>query len=795
MQIINSLLGKYEHGKVGLSGLTDDLLVVYLKKIYQENKRNIILVTSTLFEANKIYQLMIKEIDKTLLFPMDDFLTSEALAISPDLKVSRLETINTISDSSDNHVIVTHLMGYLRYLPNKKEWQKSIISLSKGDDISKDLLVRKLYKIGYTNETIVNKTGEIGTRGYIVDIFPVNESNPIRIEFWGDTIDSIRYFDLDSQLSIKETNNIKIYPFDEFISDELIDIDKKQKYLPLYTTPSKISDYMEEPLVVYIDYNQIKNAYLMLREEIFNYHSQQKDKYKTDYMHFLEKIDYDDEIYVMNIDNVLPDIKLKAIEKYDVKKVYQYNTDTEQLLADLEAFIHNGKTVVICLRNDNQINSIKSFLKGHSIVTDEDHIIEKRINIIQKDIGSGFIIANYVFLSEKDLFQKVDSKPIYKSKFKYGSKIKDVSKLSVGDYVVHQTHGIGIYCGIEALIKNGIKKDYLLIKYKGNDKLYIPVEKIDLIWKYSSNDGLSPSLNQLGGTEWQKTKLRIKKRLNDIVGALLAIAAEREATRGFAFSPDSGEQIKFEKDFIYDETMDQLLVTRQIKDDMEKEMPMDRLLCGDVGYGKTEVAFRAIFKAVSSGKQGAYLCPTTLLSSQQYKNASSRFKNYAVSIAILNRFTTKKDLKKTLEGLKNGTIDIVFGTHRLLSNDVMFKSLGLLIIDEEQRFGVIHKEKIKEYKSNIDVLTLSATPIPRTLQMAMVGLRGLSLIETPPVNRYPVQTYVLEENNHIIKEAIYKELSRKGQIYILFNSVEKIERKVKELSELVKDARITYAHG
>lgn len=794
MQIINNILRKYENGKVGLLGLTDDLLVSYLKKIYGESNRNIVVLASTLFEANKMYQLLVKEVDNPLLYPMDDFLTSEALAVSPDLKVSRLETINTVVASNQKQIIVTHLMGFLRFLPTKDVWQKSIINLCIGNTIDKDVLIRNFYKIGYTNETIVSKTGEMGTRGYIVDIFPIRESNPIRIEFWGDQIESLRYFDLDTQLSINELNEIKIYPFEEFIAEEF-DGDRSQKYLPLHAEVSKISDYLDNPIIVYIDHNQIKNAYLMMREEIFNYHMERDSAKETSYMHYFESVDYPDELYVMNTDNILPNIELSYIDKYDSKATQKYNSNIEQLNKDLGTYLAVGKTVIICLKGNNQVNSFTSFLNHLYILTDEENIIEKKINIIIKDISSGFTIGNYVVLSESDLFRRTDSKAVYKSQFKYGTKIRDLTKLCVGDYVVHQIHGIGIYCGIETLIKNGVKKDYLQVKYKGNDKLYIPVEKIDLIWKYSSNEGLTPSLHQLGGLEWQKTKIRIKKRLHDIAGILLKTAAEREAVKGFAFTPDGDEQTNFEKDFVHEATKDQLIATRQIKDDMENITPMDRLLCGDVGYGKTEVAFRAIFKAIQDNKQVALLCPTTILSNQHYENAIERFKNFAINVVLLNRFTTPREAQTITDGLFKGKVDLVIGTHRLLSKDVKFKDLGMLVIDEEQRFGVTHKEKIKEYKANIDVLTLSATPIPRTLQISMLGLRHLSLIETPPMNRFPIQTYVLECNDHIIKDAIYKELSRGGQIFLLYNKVADIEDKANEIKRLVPDARITYAHG
>jgi transcription-repair coupling factor (superfamily II helicase) len=415
--------------------------------------------------------------------------------------------------------------------------------------------------------------------------------------------------------------------------------------------------------------------------------------------------------------------------------------------------------------------------------------------LVKFHLESGYIFQNYVVVSEKELFHQESSPVKYKSNFQMGTKIKDINKLHPGDYIVHVVHGIGQYKGLKTLIKNNVKKDYLTVEYKGGDKLYIPVEKIDLISKYSSNESIVPKINKLGGTEWEKTKLRVKKKLENIAGELLKLYAAREASRGIAFLPDDENQTIFESEFPYDETKDQLRVMDEIKHDMESIQPMDRLVCGDVGYGKTELAFRAMFKAVLSGYQVAYLCPTTILSDQHYKNAIARFQSFPVRIKILNRFVTPKEVKNTLEGLQNGTVDIVIGTHRLLSDDVVFKNLGLLIVDEEQRFGVKHKEKIKQLKKNIDILTLSATPIPRTLQMSMTGIRNLSLLETPPVDRFPIQTYVLQENNAIIKDALYKELARNGQSFILYNSVENMETKKLELERLVPDARIVSAHG
>ena len=374
-------------------------------------------------------------------------------------------------------------------------------------------------------------------------------------------------------------------------------------------------------------------------------------------------------------------------------------------------------------------------------------------------------------------------------------RIKDLNKLEIGDYVVHDSHGIGVYNGIKTLSKNNMLQDYIEVLYADNDKLYIPASKIELISKYTGKEGYAPKINSLNSVAWEKTKQRVKEKIRYEASRLLKVQAERSLKKGFSFSKDSEMQTLFENEFIYELTQDQIKAINEIKKDMESDLPMDRILCGDVGYGKTEVAFRAAFKAIYDSKQVLYLCPTTLLSKQQYESALERFKNYPVKIGLLNRFTSKKEEIKILKELEEGNIDFVIGTHRLLSDDIKPKDLGLLIIDEEQRFGVAHKEKLKEFKSNIDILTLTATPIPRTMQMAMVGLRNLSLIETPPKNRHAVLTYVLEENNKIIKDIIYKEMSREGQVFILYNKVETIERKVKELQLLVPDARIIYAHG
>lgn len=781
-------------GLTCVTGLTSELESLYINDVYNKKDSNVLVVTSSIYEANKLYDSLINYNKNVYLYQMDDFIASESAISSPELMINRIETLNSIVFDNTKKIVITNLMGLLRFLPTLDNYKNSLINIEKNMDIDKDELYKKLCINGYNTSSLVTKTGEISNRGYILDIFPVNEDNAIRIEFFGDTIDSIRYFDVNTQLSYKEIDKVSIYPFTEFIVDQLIDDeDRKQKFLPKYGNTSKLNDYLDSPILVYKDYNDIKASNAVLESEIVSYKENNNncDKFMYSLGEFHEKC----EIYILSVDNMLPSIKVDDTHNYTSYTPLNYNDDFDKLNEDLKMYLNTSKTIIICLNNEHTINNISKYINYKVHKTTFDNITTKAINVVKSNIASGYIYEDYVVLSESNLFKTSEKVSNYRSKFKYGTKISKIESLSVGDYVVHNTHGIGRYLGIIALKKGDLVKDYLQIQYKDDDKLYIPVEKIDLISKYSSNEDIVPRLNKLGGTEWHKTKMRIKGRLKYIADELLKIAAERKLKKGFAFAKDNEMMALFESEFGYEETVDQKNAIKRIKEAMEKSTPMDMILCGDVGYGKTEVAFRAIFKAVCSNKQVAYLCPTTILSNQQYTSALSRFKNFPVNMALLNRFTTKKEVENIIKGLKNGSIDVVFGTHRLLSDDISYKDLGLLIVDEEQRFGVAHKEKIKKYKSNIDVLTLSATPIPRTLQMSMVGIRDLTLIETPPKNRYPVQTYVLEESVHIIKDAIYKELSRNGQVYILCNKIESFDEKIREITKLIPDIKIGYAHG
>ena len=770
-------------------GLTDELKCLYIYKRFMKDKQSILLVTSNLHQASKYYTTLSNHTNSVWFFPMDDFLTSEAIAISPEFKINRLETINNIL-TKEKCIIITNLMGYLRFLPPKENFEKSYLNLKTSTDYNQEQLIQKLFKLGYKRQTTVNVIGEIAVRGFVLDIFPTNTESPIRIEFWGDTIDSIKTFDIDTQRTTSNIKEITIYPNTEFLIDkDPFEIPYRDIYK--YTNVKSIADFLENPLVIYDNYKDLQNSYNLLIEEIYDYNLSTNRNKNTKYMHHLEELNPKGKLIFETFQNTTSSNTVN----YQTKEILPFPKKLKDINTRLKNYIKSKKNVIICLDNRYQTNQFNQTLDNQNIIyTNENKIFPGKINLIIKKIEEGFETERYIVVTPKELYGRKQENN-YKSKFKYGSKIKDITKLEIGDYVVHGTYGIGRYLGIKTVSKNGVKKDYLMVEYRDGDKLYIPVEKLDFITKYSGKDSSIPKLNKLGTHEWEKTKAKAAKKAEDIAEELIELYAIRESKEGYQFPKDTEEQIIFENQFEYEETQDQLKVIKEIKQDMESTHPMDRLLVGDVGYGKTEVAFRAIFKCIMGGKQAAILCPTTILSSQHFKNAINRFNSFPVNIALLNRFVSKKEQSETIKKLKAGKIDLLIGTHRILSDDIVFKNLGLLIIDEEQRFGVKHKEKIKKYKNNVDVLTLSATPIPRTLQLSMSGIRSLSLIETPPAQRYPIQTYVLAENDQMIKEAIHKEKARNGQTFILFNHIENLEIKRKHIQYLVPDAKIAIAHG
>ena len=767
MDFLNNYF-KYQN-ESEIVGLTPELNIFYILNYFQKTNKNILIITNTLYEANKYFDSISTYTDDCLLFPMDDFVASVALAISPELKIKRLETINVLKENN-RKIVVTNLMGLLRYLPDYKSANKLEFKLQTGMSINRDKILEVLDSFGYKRDTLVTSTGEYAVRGYVIDLFLIEQEHPIRIEFFGNEIESIRFFDENTQMSIKEITEIACLPYQEIAT----------------SVKSSILDYLDMPMVFEIDKEGIDLGYEKLSEEILTY-KKENDTDKN-LMFELEDINIKDVIYL----NKFINNRNKALV-YQSNTLDNFNSNFQLLREFVNKKLEDKKTVIFCLSRKAEIDFIKEMFHVTRVV-DEEHLFTERVNILNKKINNGFEFDKYVVIGEYDI-EKINNREIkYKNSYKIGKKIKGFDQLQVGDYVVHTIHGIGQYQGVISLTKNGVVKDYLQIIYADNDKIYVPVEKISTIFKYSSKDGVAPVLSKLNGTAWAKTKKALQKKIHDISLELIKLYAARSKVTGPVFKDDPMD-VMFDADFKYEPTIDQQKAFLDVKKDLENKVPMDRLLCGDVGFGKTEVAFRAMFMTAINGFQVAYLCPTTILSNQQYENALQRFKNFPVEIALLNRFTTKKEAERIIDGLKKGTIDIVFGTHRLLSDDVGYKNLGLLVVDEEQRFGVSHKEKIKKYKNDVNVLTLSATPIPRTLKMAMSGLRDLSIIDTAPVNRYPVQTYVIKEQDMVVKDAIYKELGRNGQIFVLYNRIDSIESKKDELEHLVPEARIVIAHG
>ncbi len=751
---------KYDNN-LTITGLTHELAYLYVSKLFQTKKQNIIILTSTLYEANEIYNGLKTYQENSFLFPMDDFLTSEALAISPELKTTRIETLEHLKQ--EKGIIITNLMGYLKFLTDLNYQDKLNLTLKKNTNINRSKLIEVLEELGYKKETIVTSTGEYALRGYVIDIFITLESHPIRLEFFGDTIESIRYFDESTQKSLKNINEITLIPSGEV---------KTAKKSSLY-------DYANSPIVITVDSNRLNASYSLLEQEMFEYRVSKELPSDTKFMFNLNEINPAYNIHINFLDNKVLTKNTLNLKSHELTN---FNSDFNKLKEQTTLWSKKGMDITFCLPKDSQIKVIKETLNIP-------------FKTQKRAINRGFILDNkYVVIGADDIEKTLKHEIKYKNTYKIGRKLKDLNSIDKGDYVVHLAHGIGIYNGIKTLTGNGLKKDYIEILYADNDKIYVPVEKIDTILKYASKDGLKPKINKLNSTSWAKTKRSITRRIHDISQELLKLYATRKSLKGDSYK-NFDLETEFANNFLYIPTKDQEKAINEISKDLQSSVPMDRLLCGDVGFGKTEVAFRAIFKTVLNNKQVFYLCPTTILSKQQYTSALNRFKDYPLNIALLNRFTSSKDTKKILKDLQEGKIDIIFGTHRLLSDDVKFQKLGLLIVDEEQRFGVTHKEKIKKYKNDVNVLTLSATPIPRTMKMAMSGLRDLSIIDTPPVNRYPIQTYVLENNDLIVKDAIYKELSRKGQIFILYNNIDGLENLKQKLKMLIPEARIITAHG
>ena len=770
-------------------------------------KKDMLIIKSNQYEANLLYKQVSQMIDDVLYFPVDESYRIESLAASGELLGQRLSTMYELSKEKP-HLLISHGHSVMRYVPSKDVFKKNCMTLKVGDHIDVYDLQRFLIQAGYMHTTRVDQPFYFSKRGGVIDVFSMQYDHPIRIDFFDDEIDYLKFFDEKTQRTIEKVNEIEIIPatdllyldqeiglvitkikdsfeeqyqkMDDLFKDDfeekiMIDIENlkahatdssQYAYYHLFKSVTSIKDYLKDSVTILcqkedIDF-QIKN-YL---SENFYYYQELSQSGR-----FLK----DNQLY-QNFDHIVQD-DYQCINTFSTSKDDQvfvshdvmFNRDDEKrVIQQINDYLKNSQ-ILISLENKHQLQLMIELFDRHEMkytLVGIDEVIYPGINLYVGNLSTGIELMEEktVILTAHELFGEVNVSKAKYFRFKDAKTLRNFQELNVGDYVVHDSYGIGQYLGIKTLDVKGYHKDYLYVAYAGDDTLYIPVEQFKMIRKYASSDGKVPMIHALGSSKWAKAKQRAKNKIDDIADQLIELYAARMSSPGFSFSKDNELQIDFENQFGYELTKDQQRSVDEIKMDMEKPQPMDRLLCGDVGFGKTEVALRGAFKAILDHKQVAFLCPTTILSMQHFKTATERFKNFPVEIALLNRFTSPKEKKRILKEVKEGKIDLLIGTHRILSKDVQFSDLGLLVIDEEQRFGVKQKEKIKEYRETIDVLSLSATPIPRTLQMSLMGIRGLSKIDTPPKNRLPVQTYVVEKNDTLIKQVIERELARDGQM-------------------------------
>lgn len=825
---------KEDNIKIG--GTCDEFNMMMLACDFFQGNSSIFVVLPNLYTAQKYYDQLLGFIpdEYVLFFPADELVSAEMIAATGDFLFERIQTIYSLL-LNEKRIVVTNLHGLIKYEFPRNVWEYSIFSVRKGTCIEiKDLLDR-LVKVGYEPVYTITKTGEFSRRGSIVDIFPLGYERPVRLDFFGDEIETIKYFNMDTQRSVEEIMSVNILPVTEFIYDDMEFKDAKRKILnfidsyklspleedminkDLFSLENHqnllglsryfeffnneittILDFVDNKKVYFIDPVKSKETYDHLTLDL-NEHCGRMGGYLVSNMKLFEsfeKVLNKGNVYIEGLRN-LGNLDYKL----NIKEAAFYKGNQKEILADFRRYRDN-KYIILSYTNEERLKKLIDICLDESLflvkVKDPKDIKLGQINCVFGDYPAFNLYKDDVMiLNDASLYevQYSPKKTKYKSIYKNAIKISKYDELEVGDYVVHYDYGIGKYLGMKTMEHGGIKRDFLFVMYGKGSNLYIPLEQLSSIMKYASKDVEGILLHEIGGTAWARTKAKVRSKVKDISDQLIKIYAARQNAQGFEFGPDTEEQSMFEQEFEYELTLDQKRAIDSVKIDMENSRPMDRLICGDVGYGKTEVAMRAAFKAVYGGKQVAMLAPTKILSTQHYKNFKRRMENYGITVELLNGFVSAKKQEEVIEGIKKGRVDVVIGTHRILNNEITFKDLGLLIVDEEQKFGVTHKEKIKSLKVNVDCITLSATPIPRTLQMSMLGLKDLSMIETPPKNRYPVQTYVLERNERIIVDAIEREMARGGQVFYLYNFVETIEDVAANIQKLVPHARLCVGHG
>lgn len=810
-----------------------------------EKEDRIVLLTSTYGEAEGLVSDLISILGEELVYPflVDDAPMVEFLMSSQEKIISRVEALRFLTDSSKKGILVCNIVASRLILPSPNAFKDSIVKISVGEEYDQHAFIHQLKENGYRKVTQVQTQGEFSLRGDILDIFEISQLEPCRIEFFGDEIDGIRSFEVETQLSKENKTELTIFPASDmllrekdyqrgqsalekqisktlspilksYLEEILSSFHQKQshadsrKFLSLcYDKTWTVFDYIEKDTPIFFDdYQKLMNQYEVFERDLAQYFTEelQNSKAFSDMQYFsdIEQI-YKKQspvTFFSNLQKGLGNLKFDKIYQFNQYPMQEFFNQFSFLKEEIERYKKMDYTIILQSSNSMGSKTLEDMLEEYQIKLDsrdKTSICKESVNLIEGNLRHGFhfVDEKILLITEHEIFQKKLKRRFRRQHVSNAERLKDYNELEKGDYVVHHIHGIGQYLGIETIEIKGIHRDYVSVQYQNGDQISIPVEQIHLLSKYISSDGKAPKLNKLNDGHFKKAKQKVKNQVEDIADDLIKLYSERSQLKGFAFSADDDDQDAFDDAFPYVETDDQLRSIEEIKRDMQASQPMDRLLVGDVGFGKTEVAMRAAFKAVNDHKQVVILVPTTVLAQQHYTNFKERFQNFAVNVDVLSRFRSKKEQTATLEKLKNGQVDILIGTHRVLSKDVVFADLGLMIIDEEQRFGVKHKETLKELKKQVDVLTLTATPIPRTLHMSMLGIRDLSVIETPPTNRYPVQTYVLEKNYSVIRDAVLREMERGGQVYYLYNKVDTIVQKVSELQELIPEASIGYVHG
>lgn len=805
-----------------------------------------LVITYSDIEAQQLCKDLKFFTENVFFYPTKEYVFYSMAAAGHNAEHERLSALFGMSQKQ-GCIVVASLEACCTYTLPQKIMEENTLKIKLADIAEPDELAEKLVRLGYSREEMVEGQGQFSIRGGIVDIYVPTYKNPVRIEFFDNEVDSLREFDIISQRSIENIKEVTIIPCSEVIigeacrnaliktlEKELKKLQKAEKnesaeiaaedlellknnetfphidkYVSLiYGGIPTISDYVpEDGFVFIIEPKRLNERAKSMEWEQGELISDLYEKgilslkglkFWRDYRDIANDISSKKLIALNALNHSTVDYQYNAIFNFTTKTTLSFHGKPEYLIDDLTEWNKKGYTVVILAGNRRRGENIAGYIKDKGFKAEykenASDFKEKGITVTGGNMQKGFEYPDigFVLISDHEIFDDSRKK---RRKIKNGERIKSYNDLNVGDYVVHQAHGIGKYLGIHQITVNKITKDYLKIQYHGTDVLYVPVDQMDQLYKYIGGDETKLKLNRLGGTDWSKTKTKVKSAAKDIAKELIALYAARENSKGYAFSEDTPWQKDFEDTFLYHETGDQLQSIEEVKHDMESVKPMDRLLCGDVGYGKTEIALRAAFKAATDSKQVAYLCPTTVLAMQHYSTFCSRMENFPIKIAMLSRFRTPAQQKKILKQVASGEIDILIGTHRILQKDVVFKDLGLLIVDEEQRFGVSDKEKLKEMKKNVDALSMTATPIPRTLHMSMINVRDMSVLETPPENRYPVQTYVLEQNPIILADAMKKELARGGQVFYLYNRVQGIYRTAEWIKKLIPEARVAVGHG